>query len=586
MKKFHIIILIVMTFSLLISGCSQSEPEMSSTIEESPTKTVEPTSTPSPEPPTVTPIPPTPTPEPSPTVINLKALEMDFETFLVSGEQPTGTIALAEDNTINNQSPDVIQVAEIANLLAYFEEVEAEISLTDCEQNGDYLTCTASESNQWIEEGNPNLNLKPLTYEEFAFSTDPEGNVEEISLLLSGESEEMLAVWIESNKSWLGNSEFSQSIFTADDQLIYSGESGQQISDMLETVQANNEEYLDLLQKAEEKFQAGAYEEAASIYEEMSKMSTPDDLLYGALVLHADANDKLGNHQEAIDSYLKAVEIDSSDAAILNNLCWDLGLTEQAEKALPYCEKAVKLNPKSAYKDSRGLAYGLLGDFESAIADFEAVIADLENSPDPELAAIAAQRAEWVAAMEAGENPFTPDQMASLRGEETTESTETTSSPLNGDSGEENKSAQGETDPYSLGQQHMSEGDFDAAISAFTQAIEMEPQNPDYYQARSNAYFMTGEHGKRMADLSQAINYGSQDGFVYFSRGFYSWMDGNTAQAISDLETALALGLPPDLQAQAEELLCLHKALSTNRKPGTMTEHCTRTARQYSSGNL
>jgi hypothetical protein len=56
-------------------------------------------------------------------------------------------------------------------------------------------------------------------------------------------------------------------------------------------------------------------------------------------------------------------------------------------------------------------------------------------------------------------------------------------------------------------------------------------------------------------DLNQAIALGTQDGLAYYTKGFFLWMDGNTPQAISDLETALALGLPPDVQANAEELL-------------------------------
>jgi hypothetical protein len=58
-----------------------------------------------------------------------------------------------------------------------------------------------------------------------------------------------------------------------------------------------------------------------------------------------------------------------------------------------------------------------------------------------------------------------------------------------------------------------------------------------------------------LSNFDQAIALGTQDGVVYFFRGMFYAAAGSNEQAISHVETALALGLPSDLQAQAEALL-------------------------------
>ena len=55
-----------------------------------------------------------------------------------------------------------------------------------------------------------------------------------------------------------------------------------------------------------------------------------------------------------------------------NSACWFLSLNEQPKVALPHCEDAVKHNPGSfVYRDSRGLAYALLGETGKATVDFD-----------------------------------------------------------------------------------------------------------------------------------------------------------------------------------------------------------------------
>lgn len=181
------------------------------------------------------------------------------------------------------------------------------------------------------------------------------------------------------------------------------------------------DEFFELYTEAESAYQNADYERALILNDQMLEMATTvelEPLIILAHIFRGDTFAKLKNYEMAIVDYEGANDLEEGQPEILNNLCWWYGLLEKTKKALPYCEEVVDLTPSATYRDSRGLVYGLMGDYEAAIADFEAVVSDLENTTDPELSAIAAQRAEWITIMEAGENPFTPEEMAGLRGED------------------------------------------------------------------------------------------------------------------------------------------------------------------------
>lgn len=165
---------------------------------------------------------------------------------------------------------------------------------------------------------------------------------------------------------------------------------------------------MTLLGIANSLYEDGAYEMAAVLYSELLQYDS-DPLLYA---YRADVYDKLGNFAAAIADYQTAVDLGMADATILNNLCWDLAITGQAELALPYCEQAVAADPSAAHMDSRGVVYAQLEMIPEAIADFQAVVDDA-GTP----ATIASQRQEWLAILEEGSNPFTPELLVELRAE-------------------------------------------------------------------------------------------------------------------------------------------------------------------------
>lgn len=188
------------------------------------------------------------------------------------------------------------------------------------------------------------------------------------------------------------------------------------------------EDLLKQINEADSLYKSGEFEKALKIYTELLNYG-PDPGLY---TLRADTFDRLGDFDAAIADYLAAVDLGEKNDLVLNNLCWDLGITGQAEKALPYCEEAVKADPSSSKRDSRGLVYAQLGKFPEALADFQAVVDDLKGTTDPELKAIATERQEWISSLQEGVNPITPEVLAKLRSDTSAVAVTTTTTPDSG----------------------------------------------------------------------------------------------------------------------------------------------------------
>jgi lipoprotein NlpI len=111
----------------------------------------------------------------------------------------------------------------------------------------------------------------------------------------------------------------------------------------------------------------------------------------------------------------EALALRPDHARTLNHLCRNYTLDRLPEEALPYCDRLIALDPQPLYRDNRGLAYALAGDYPAAIADFQAYIDWLAGQPDPTARATLTQRQTWVEALQAGENPFTSAVLDDLR---------------------------------------------------------------------------------------------------------------------------------------------------------------------------
>jgi tetratricopeptide (TPR) repeat protein/DNA-binding XRE family transcriptional regulator len=118
--------------------------------------------------------------------------------------------------------------------------------------------------------------------------------------------------------------------------------------------------------------------------------------------------------EQALADLRRARALQPNEAGPNNALCWQLSLVGRPEEALAYCDTAVATDPTAYSRDSRGLAYALLGRTEEAIAEFEAFVAWMEEQPeepDPH----SALRQEWIEALRAGRNPFDEETLRALR---------------------------------------------------------------------------------------------------------------------------------------------------------------------------
>jgi acetyl esterase/lipase len=127
---------------------------------------------------------------------------------------------------------------------------------------------------------------------------------------------------------------------------------------------------------------------------------------------HADQ----GKITEAIEAYAQAQVLEPRlriTAWEWSRLCGEGSLWGFAAEVMPACEEAVKVarpDELGWMRADRGLARGLIGDQEGAVSDFEYFLSTGYGN--------ARQRTlvqGWVAALRAGESPFTAELLDSLR---------------------------------------------------------------------------------------------------------------------------------------------------------------------------
>jgi|GEM_PF-802341 len=117
-----------------------------------------------------------------------------------------------------------------------------------------------------------------------------------------------------------------------------------------------------------------------------------------------------------ITDILQALELKSEYAPIYNALCWGYALDQAPQEALLHCKQAIDLGDTGNSRDGLGLAYAQLGQLAEAKTEFEAYLEWL-NMKYPKLY----ERYQgplietWITALEAGENPITPDILEELR---------------------------------------------------------------------------------------------------------------------------------------------------------------------------
>jgi len=144
-----------------------------------------------------------------------------------------------------------------------------------------------------------------------------------------------------------------------------------------------------------------------------------------AILKEAAAQAEAGQLPEALKhfDYAQSLRPDPTapftfdDAESLNNLCWAGGLYGYATpQVLFICDQAVAAAPTNGnVRDSRGLVRALSGNTDGAIEDFQAFVELAKASGSDVYAEQITQREQWIAELQAGRNPFTPEVLEALK---------------------------------------------------------------------------------------------------------------------------------------------------------------------------
>jgi len=111
------------------------------------------------------------------------------------------------------------------------------------------------------------------------------------------------------------------------------------------------------------------YENALPNLERFNHINKKNDIGYiYAAEIFLEQND----YHKGLQSYDKALKINSQNAETLNSIAWLLSTCKidevrDGEKALYYAQKAVELNNSAAFIDTLAAAFGEIGDFEHAL---------------------------------------------------------------------------------------------------------------------------------------------------------------------------------------------------------------------------
>ena len=160
--------------------------------------------------------------------------------------------------------------------------------------------------------------------------------------------------------------------------------------------------------------------DAVRAIDDFSKAIEIDDSILENFFNRALAYFMLGGSHD--DQSLKdlhhVLTMDSAHKGSLNNLCWFMSVGGRAAEGLPYCERALNVDPDySLAYDSRGLAYAMLGDYEKAIEDFKRFLNWLDSQPSHTYDRYGPKRERWVESLSKGENPFDEAELLALRKE-------------------------------------------------------------------------------------------------------------------------------------------------------------------------
>lgn len=105
------------------------------------------------------------------------------------------------------------------------------------------------------------------------------------------------------------------------------------------------------------------------------------------------------------------------------------------------------------------------------------------------------------------------------------------------------------------GTPHHKTGEYEKAIADFTKAIELGPQHPDCHIERGYVYYKMGKYQEMIQDCNEAVEKSPSSGYrayFYIERGCAYWLLGERDKARADFVKAVELD--PENKCYLEEL--------------------------------
>ncbi len=243
-----------------------------------------------------------------------------------------------------------------------------------------------------------------------------------------------------------------------------------------------------------------------------------------AYMYRGSAYAKLGNRQLAIADLDRAVALQPESDVAYSNRCSLKYQLKDFQGAIADCNRAIALNPyQRGYYSSRGSVYYQLNRYREAVADFEI--------------AIKGDARDGFGYLNRG---FARVRMGDLKG---AIADYTTALKLV------------ERDPEVTAKIYSTRGtaqyqakNYPAAISDLSESLRLVPTEDTYF-FRGNTYYESGKRAEAIADLNRAVALNPKYAAGYLLRGLVLTEDKKSRQALSDFDRAIALD--PNLTATA-----------------------------------
>ena len=102
-------------------------------------------------------------------------------------------------------------------------------------------------------------------------------------------------------------------------------------------------------------------------------------------------------------------------------------------------------------------------------------------------------------------------------------------------------SADAAREAYQKGISCLDKRDYDAAITAFTETIRLDPRDAQAYEMRGEAFIEKGDKEQAIADFTEAIRLNPKSAEAYYNRGLAYQRKGEKAKAEEDFAKAKKL---------------------------------------------